>query len=100
VKIVWSPLALERVSNHADYIASDNSAAAERWVNGLFVAVERLKTFPESGRPSPDVHRAEIREIVYRDSLIVYRVEANRIVILTVRQQRQLPNNAGLEDEL
>jgi len=91
VNIIWSPLALERVNDHADDIAADQPAAAERWVDGLFASVERLKTFPESGRHSPDVRRSEIREIVYRDSLVVYRVETERIVILTVRQQRQLP---------
>jgi plasmid stabilization system protein ParE len=88
------------VNDHADSFAADQPAAAERWVDGLFASVERLKTFPESGRPSPDVHRSEIREIVYRDSLVVYRVETERIVILTVRQQRQLPTDDWQMGEL
>jgi toxin ParE1/3/4 len=100
VRIIWSPLALERVSDHADYIAADRPAAAERWVDGLFSSVERLKTFPESGRPSPDVRRSEIREILYRDSVVIYRVEAERIVVLTVRQHRQLPVEDWPEGEL
>ena len=98
MKIVWAPRALERVSDHADYIAADQPAAAERWVEGLFAAVARLRTFPESGRPSPDVPRPDIRQIVYKDSLVIYRTEPDRVLILTVRQQRQLPTEAELED--
>lgn len=42
MKIVWSPLALERVEDTARYIAEDNPDAAVRWVEDLFSAVERL----------------------------------------------------------
>ena len=98
MKIVWSPRALERVNHHAEYIAADHPAAAERWVEGLFAAVQRLSIFPESGRPFPDVPRPDIREIVYRDSLVIYRTEPDRVVVLTVRQQRQFPNEGDLED--
>ncbi len=42
MKIVWSPLALERVEDTARYIAEDSPDAAVRWVKDLFSAVERL----------------------------------------------------------
>ncbi len=66
MKLEWSPLALDRVSEIARYIAKDNPAAAERWVNELFDSVERLADFPESGRVVPEVlgvHR--IRELIF-----------------------------------
>ncbi|WP_205620250.1 type II toxin-antitoxin system RelE/ParE family toxin [Salinivibrio socompensis] len=32
MKIVWSPLALERVEDIARYVAEDNPAAAVQWL--------------------------------------------------------------------
>lgn len=42
MKIVGSPLALERVEDTARYIAEDNPDAAIRWVEDLFATAERL----------------------------------------------------------
>ena len=55
MKIVWSPLALERVEDIARYIAEDKPDAAVKWVDGLFSTVERLADFPKSGRMVPEV---------------------------------------------
>ncbi|MEK7308044.1 MAG: type II toxin-antitoxin system RelE/ParE family toxin [Nitrospirota bacterium] len=49
MKIVWSPLAIERVSESAEYIAQDSPEAATKWVDNLFEKVKRLKTFHEVG---------------------------------------------------
>ena len=35
MNVVWSPLALEKLGDAADFIALDNPVAAERWVNAL-----------------------------------------------------------------
>ena len=48
MRIIWSPLAVDRVSAIAEYIAQDNPTAAENWVNTVFTKVEQLKSFPES----------------------------------------------------
>lgn len=40
MNLEWSPLALERVSEIASYIALDKPSAAEAWVDGLFESVE------------------------------------------------------------
>ena len=65
MKVEWSPLALDRVTDIARYIAKDNPGAAERWVNELFDAVERLADFRawrtlldtslREGTPRPEV---------------------------------------------
>jgi len=49
VKIIWSPLAIDRISEIAEYIALDNPAAAEKWVDDIFNSVKRLKNFPIVG---------------------------------------------------
>ena len=54
MKIQWSPLAIDRVSDIAHYISLDDPLAAERWVRALFDRVKQVKDFQESGRYVPD----------------------------------------------
>jgi toxin ParE1/3/4 len=98
MRVVWSPLAVQRVREHAEHIARDSSLAAERWVEGVFAAVERLKEFPFSGREVEEVRREEIREVLYGRYRIIHRVEAERVIILTVRHQRQLLDEDEVRD--
>jgi len=86
VKIVWSPLAINRASDTAAYIAQDRPEAALAWLDGLFASTDRLERFPNSGRIVPEIGRPEYREIVYRKAYrVIYRVEGATVAILTVR---------------
>ncbi|MEA3252681.1 MAG: type II toxin-antitoxin system RelE/ParE family toxin [Pseudomonadota bacterium] len=90
MKIVWSPLALERVEDTARYIAEDNPDAAVRWVDDLFATVERLADFPISGRMVPEVGSPRIRELIFGTYRVVYSVK-DQVDILTVLRFRQYP---------
>ena len=90
MKIIWSPLAVERASEIAEYIAQDNPTAAENWVNSVFTRVEQLKKFPESGRIVPEIKINFFRELIYGNYRIIYRLEENRISILTIRHGKQI----------
>ena len=90
MKIIWSPLAVDRASEIAEYIAQDNPAAAENWVNAVFTHVEQLKKFPESGRIVPEINNDFFRELMYGNYRIIYRIEANRVSILTIRHGKQI----------
>ncbi len=90
MKIIWSPLALERIKEIAEYISQDNLSAAENWVIKLFEKVKKLKKFPKIGRIVPEVERQEIRELIFGRYRIFYRISENYISILTVRHGKQL----------
>jgi plasmid stabilization system protein ParE len=89
MKIVWSPLALARVNEIADHIAESNLETAKEWLIDIFGAVDRLQNFPESGRVVPEVKRPNVREIVFKNYRIVYRVERKQVSVLTVRHSKQ-----------
>ncbi len=89
MRVVWAPIALDRVEEAARYIAQDRPQAAAKWIDGLFGSVKKLASFPKSGRVVPEVGRPEIRELIYGQYRVIYRLEAKRISILTVRHQRQ-----------
>lgn len=89
MKIVWSPFALERVEDIAQYIAQDKPEAAIKWVNRLFETVERLQHYPESGRRLPEVDSPRLREVIFGAYRIIYSVK-DQVDILTVRRGSQL----------
>jgi plasmid stabilization system protein ParE len=89
MKVIWSPRALERVNEIADYIAQESIEAARLLAIELFGAVDRLEKFPESGRVVPEINRPNVREIIQARYRIIYRVEAKQVAILTVRHVRQ-----------
>ena len=93
-----SPLALDRVSDIARYIAKDNPGAAERWVNELFDSVARLADFPESGRVVPEVGVRRIREVIFGAYHVIYSVK-DKVEILTVRRGSQRLDVSEIDGE-
>jgi len=90
MRILWSPLAVDRVSEIADYIAQDNPLAADKWVDTIFDRVKQVKDFKRSGRYVPEVNRKDIRELPYGNYRIIYRIDKKVISILTVRHYKQI----------
>ncbi|MCF6249917.1 MAG: type II toxin-antitoxin system RelE/ParE family toxin [Methylococcaceae bacterium] len=90
MKIIWSPLAVDRVAEIAEYIAQDSPNSAEKWVESIFQVVERLEKFPKSGRVVPEIKQDGFREIIYGNYRIIYRLQTEIVSILTVRHGRQI----------
>jgi len=90
VRIIWSPLAVDRASEIFDYIAQDKPSAAEKWINTVFSKVEQLKSSPEIGRIVPEISDSQFRELIYGNYRIIYRIEKKQISILTIRHGRQI----------
>lgn len=73
----------------ARVIATDRHRAADRWVADLFSRAKQLRAHPESGPMVAELARPEIRQLVYSRYRIIYRLDPQRIVILTIRHGRQ-----------
>jgi len=90
MKIIWSPVAIARVVEIAEYIKEDRLSASIKWVDSIFEHVKRLKQFPKSGTMVPEVERDDIREIIYGNYRIIYRIRIREIAILTVHHGKQI----------
>ena len=90
MKVVWTHRARYRLQQIFEYIAEDQPVNAERWVNKLIDRGDSLKDLPERGRPVPEYHDPEIREILEGAYRIIYRLSSERVDILTVRHSSQL----------
>lgn len=96
MKVIWSPLAVERAYEEARYIADDKPEAALRWLDGLFESTDRLESFPESGHVVPEIGSSEYRQIIYKSHRVVYRIETHTVSILTVRRSKRLLDPSDL----
>lgn len=90
MKIIWSPLSVERMTKISEFIAEDNPDASITWVESIFKMIDRLKQFHESGRIVPEIDKPHIREIIHDNYRIIYKVRQEEIFILTVRHFKQI----------
>ena len=95
MKIIWSPLASEKLSEIAEHIALDKKEAALKWVNTIFEKVEKVTTFPNQGRIVPELKNNRYRELIIGNYRVVYKVLDNDIYVLTVRNLKQ---NLSIKD--
>lgn len=89
--VIWTDPALDQLEEIAEYIALDKPGAASSLVKTIFLAVQRLEQFPESGHIPPELPDSIYRELYVRPCRIFYRNEDNVSLILHVmREERQL----------
>lgn len=93
--VTWSQEAGENLFDIEDFIARDSLERAVRFVDTLIDHVEAILTDnPRGGRTVPEIGNPDIRELIYRGYRIVYRLNSDRIDILTVFEgHRQLRLN-------
>jgi len=90
MKIIWSPMAIDRASEIAEYIALDKPSAANKWITTVFSKVEQLASSPEIGRVVPEIGNEQFRELIYGNYRIIYRIEKKQLLILTIRHGKQI----------
>ena len=81
-----------------DYIARARPKTAEKWSLAVFERVDRLAAFPKGGHIVPEAGRDEIREVLHGKYRIMYRLDEEAVVILTVRHGSRLFDRREIED--
>ena len=84
MNIEWAEPALLDLESIQDYIKRDSEYYAARFTERLIQTVENLSSFPEMGRNVPEAEEENIREILFSNYRIMYRVEIRRVLILTI----------------
>ncbi|MBE4431517.1 type II toxin-antitoxin system RelE/ParE family toxin [Vibrio parahaemolyticus] len=90
-EIIWTEPALSDLNDIAEYIALENVVAAKQLVQTIFSKVERLESFPESGRIPLELEHLSYREVVVNPCRVFYKQDADKVFILFVmRAERDL----------
>jgi toxin ParE1/3/4 len=83
-EVVWTEPATGDLEAAADYIARDSEFYAAAFVREIMDAADSLSEAAERGQTVPEFGDDAIRELLVRPYRLVYRVEANRVVILAL----------------
>jgi toxin ParE1/3/4 len=89
MKILWTDPAIEDLRNLHRYIAKDSEVYASSFVERIILAVEKLANFPRLGRVVPEAEEQTIRELLYRNYRLIYRINGDLIEIIAVVQGRR-----------
>jgi plasmid stabilization system protein ParE len=89
---ILSPTALDHLQGIWDFIASENSEAADRIVDELFAAFEYLAKWPGSGHTRSDLTRRNVRFWPVRSYLVVYRESVPLQIVSIFHGARDLPS--------
>lgn len=85
VKLYWTPQAFDDLKQIFQYISKDSRPAAKLFVEKIYYQADQLRHFPLIGRDVPEVEEKNIRELIYKNYRIVYKIiHADKIHILTV----------------
>jgi len=97
MSVNWSREAGENLIEIEEFIARDSVERAIHFVDALIDHTETiLADNPRSGRSVPEIGIPEIRELIYRGYRIVYRLNGDRIEILTVFEGHRLLRSTEL----
>lgn len=82
--IAWTEPALEDLKAVRTWIGRDSKPLADSIVERILDAIEQAIPFPRIGREVAEVENPNVRELLYRTFRIVYKAEADRILVLSV----------------
>jgi plasmid stabilization system protein ParE len=90
MKIVWSPLAEERLMHIIEKMRRERSGAGWRWLQRILAVIRKLPATSLRGFGVPELAgRSCIGQVYVDPCRIVYRIDESRIVILTIRSARK-----------
>jgi toxin ParE1/3/4 len=84
MKLIWTEPAVVDLENIKAYIAHDSELYAAVLVEKIIKATEKLRDFPKLGREVPEFDADEIREIIFSNYRIMYRIQEDTILIVAV----------------
>jgi addiction module RelE/StbE family toxin len=83
-KVDWTDPAWDDLAEVANYIARDSEYYAATFVQEVKDAAASLSEFANRGQIVPEFGDPSIRELLIKSYRLVYRVSAERVVILTL----------------
>ena len=99
-KLIWTEPSLSDLQAIFDYICKDSEYYDSIFVSEIIDSAEKLIDFPKMGRIVPEYQQNDIREIIVQSYRVIYQLEQNQILILTViHGRRELTKLMEIDEE-
>ena len=95
LKIKLSPRAASNLEESCDYIAKDSQYYAILFSKKVINIVKAIPQFPQSGRIVPEYGDEDLREKIYENYRIVYRLRGRLIEIVAICHGAKTLNAIG-----
>jgi addiction module RelE/StbE family toxin len=78
-KIIWSPTALQDLSDISEYISRDSPSYAAGAIEKIVDAADVLLDLPRIGRGVPEFEQENVRELIVYRYRVIYEIEGEAI---------------------
>jgi plasmid stabilization system protein ParE len=99
MKVLWTRESLEQLVEIERYIAKDSPIIAQQFVEHLVEQGDALSRNPRIGRIVPEISNENIRERIIKNYRLVYRLNKDKIEILTVFEGHRLLRTLDIEQD-
>lgn len=89
-RVAWTLRARDDLVEIEEYIALDSPNRARQWTEALRERARRAARYPKSGRRVPEWDREDLREVIFGNYRIIYRIDSRGITVLTVIEGHRL----------
>jgi len=84
LKVKWSPRAASNLEEICEFIAQDSEFYAILFAKRVINIIKNIPRFPKSGRVVPEYEDENLREKIYGNYRIVYRLKGEFIEIVAI----------------
>ena len=98
MRLRWTQRAQDDLVEIASFIARDDPAAARAWIKRLRERARLAASMPFAGRVVPEHGREDVREVLVRSYRIIYRLDADQMIVLTVIEGHRLLRPSMVEE--
>ena len=90
VTLIWSPRAATDLEEICSYIALDSEHYARLFAQRIVTLIENIPDFPKAGRVVPEYQQDDLRERIFQNYRIVYRIKREAIEIVAIVHEARL----------
>ncbi len=83
-KIRWSLRAVSNLEDTCEYIAKDSEHYSALFARKIISLVKSIPQFPIAGRKVPEYNDENLRERIYKEYRIVYRLKSDAVEVVAI----------------
>lgn len=80
-RVIWSHRAASHLESICEFIAEDSPVYARIFAQKVIALVKSIPPYPQTGRIVPEYNDPNLREKIYGDYRVIYRIVDDRIEI-------------------